>query len=73
MAFKEILQHDDIFNQIKELYSSFESLGEFNPYVCDPKNEEMILNMNKALRMHLNSCLEWTNDLHKIMQDSYGC
>lgn len=73
MAFNDELQHDKLFNAVKEIYSFFDGWVEFNPTMCDPKDIETVNNISKDVYKKLQSIIQELDTLHDINVNSYGC
>ena len=73
MSFNTELEHEKLFNTVKDIYTYFENWQEYNPYVCDPKNLETIKELSKDISKKLESVIQDLDKLHDINIESYGC
>lgn len=73
MSFKTELEHEKLFNIVKDIYTYFENWEEYDPHVCDPKNVEKIKELSTSLYKKFDSIIQDLDNLHDINVESYGC
>lgn len=73
MSFNDELQHEKLFNAVKDIYSAFDAWVEYNPSMCDPQNIETVNNFSKDIYKKLESIIQDLDTLHNINVESYGC
>ena len=73
MSFNDELNHEKLFNAVKDVYSYFDSWLEYNPLVCDPEDVENINDISRNIYKKLESIIQELDTLHDINVKSYGC
>lgn len=74
MRFKNVIEYKDLEEKSNEIYMTvLHTWEEYNPVICDPKDEEKLKKLSKQLLTKLQEAAEIIDEMDKIRIDSFGC
>lgn len=74
MRFKDTIDYEQLKDNINNLFANIVyTWTEYNPIVCDPKDEEKLKQLSTQLLIKLEDAAETIDEMDSIRIDSYGC